>query len=566
MTATLEDDSESIGLLGWQELKTPDGKLYYRHSVTGATSWTKPVTSLPSGWRMVKTPDNKPFYVHDGFQILTWDRPGEQPAPRLPPRTQTAPAASSGSAGTVTRPGNSALPGKGSVSAGDVRRAASIANNVAKLSAASDLSASGIYTATVAAAKLTGLGVKIAGKKMGRLGKGNRLSMAANFIGTAARLAGDDGGEDGFDGGGDIEEAEEEEPAETPDPEAVDPGYTDANHTATFPSNPPESVQVEVYYGEQPMEEQQLFGYPQPTGFPPEPLFAEECMIPPQPTDYANQPVLVYEATSVDPYALPPHDEAYGVPQELISFAEQPGYFPEQQPSYQYPPMLQTMSPLQQGAVLPQSALQLDQYQYGASLQPPPAEQIQQEPTEPATSIIATVGDIAMSVDSILNNEVPEDSQVAENAPVNQTSQTSQTNPPTENTQIQQYPQQPATATMTYTRPTGGTNTWQLSPQGPQPPALNQPQPASPLQTAIPNPPLAHNYPQAPVPPPVSPVQVIQPARPPLNSPLQAVSPPPPPGPPPGRSHPPQSPGQETLPLGVTPVQPQGNTHVPNPS
>jgi len=302
MTATSVDAVNGSLPLGWQELKTPDGKVYYSHPATAATSWTRPPANpLPSGWKMLKTPDNVPFYVHDGFQISTWDRPGE-----LPRAKASVTAAAPG-----TKPGRkpSVKPGKG-ITARDVATAASVANNLAKLSAASDLSPSGIFTATVAATKLAGLGVKIAGKKMGRMGKGKRLSTATNLLGTAARLAGDDDGgdDDCGDDEGDIEEEDEE--AYEPQPEVVEPTNTGPEPVVSEPYGAP-APQPEVYYGDQQVLDQQQYYATQPAGLPPEPFGMENTMLAPQPTGYTEQPGFGYGPPPADIYGVPPHQESY---------------------------------------------------------------------------------------------------------------------------------------------------------------------------------------------------------------------------------------------------------------
>lgn len=181
-------------------MKTPDGKLFYFHAGTNATSWVKPKNALPPGWKTNKTPDGVPFYVHEALQLSTWDRPGEEakPKPANTPATNVATTAGPTAARATTATGAVVKDGrKGSSTASKIANATYVASNVAKLSAASDLTPSGIITATVAAAKLTSFGVKVAGKKMGKLGKKNmsatsrNLATASNLIGAATRIAGD---------------------------------------------------------------------------------------------------------------------------------------------------------------------------------------------------------------------------------------------------------------------------------------------------------------------------------------------------------------------------------------
>lgn len=347
MTAFNGDNGTDSGLpSGWQEMKTPDGKLYYSHAATGATSWTKPANSLPSGWRIVRTPDNVPYYVHDGFHISTWDRPGELPKQRLA-RSQTVPMTTMANGlGKKPKPG---------ITAADVKTAASVANNVAKLSAASDLSASGILTASVAAARLTGLGMKIAGQKMGRMGKGtgkrlSTLSTATNLLSTAARLTGDDDGGD-FEGGGDVEEIEQE------GAEELEQGSAEAGSGEQIQDGPPEPYVSEplpaqgVYGAQSAMGEQPYF-YPQPAALSPGPMPADAFMMPPQAMGYPEQPMAYYGITPAEVYPVPPQQEVLLPQQEPIGATQQPGAFLGQA-SYAYPQFSETLCVPQQEALSP---------------------------------------------------------------------------------------------------------------------------------------------------------------------------------------------------------------------
>ena len=195
LTAAVGDDANDTRLPpGWQEVGLPDGRVYYNQTGTSSSTWTRPKVTLPPGWKTVKTPDGKPFYVHETLQLATWVRPGEQPEAESPTPGAAISAGTATSARTATPAGTVVQPGikrKGSKALNIASTATSVANNVAKLSAASDLTPSGILTATVAAAKLTGIGLKVTGKKMGKLGKLKHLATATNILSTAARLTGD---------------------------------------------------------------------------------------------------------------------------------------------------------------------------------------------------------------------------------------------------------------------------------------------------------------------------------------------------------------------------------------
>ena len=207
---------------GWQQMKTPEGKVYFYNQNTHASSWTKPKNEIPQGWKVYKTPDGVLFYVNEALRLSTWDRPGEQPKPRSmksSPSGPPTPAAVAATAGPVARinSNNQVRPDKATKAASKMVMAANVANNVAKLSAASDMSPSGFLTAGVAAAKLTGIGLKVAGKKVGNLGKRRNMYAAANLIGAAATVTGAlDGDYDpGYFQVDEVEEVEEVEVTQT---------------------------------------------------------------------------------------------------------------------------------------------------------------------------------------------------------------------------------------------------------------------------------------------------------------------------------------------------------------
>ncbi|KAK3389661.1 hypothetical protein B0H63DRAFT_518899 [Podospora didyma] len=223
MTATVKESELTPTDLppGWEQKKSDPGQPWYLNTITNAWSFEKPTNVLPQGWTIRKTPDGAPFFVHDALQLATWDRPGEAPKARSNLKTVTTeePELKQASNGQLAKAaGGKKVKGvkAAAVTTSDVKMAVSVASNVAKLAAATDLSPSGIITASVAAAKLTALGVKFAGKKIGRMGKGKKLANATKLLGAAARLAGDDDGDfdedDEEDEDEDVEEEEESQP------------------------------------------------------------------------------------------------------------------------------------------------------------------------------------------------------------------------------------------------------------------------------------------------------------------------------------------------------------------
>ncbi|KPM39655.1 hypothetical protein AK830_g6903 [Neonectria ditissima] len=146
---------ESSPLLpGWEEGKTAEGRAFFFNRSTGSSVWTKPVSSLPSGWKEMRTPDSVPFYVQETLGLSTWDRPA-------PPPSATATHS--------TRP--------------ILGAAASKPQGATSLS-------TGLVSATMAAAKFTSQGVKVASKKMGTLGTKNNLKKMGLVVGGATLLMG----------------------------------------------------------------------------------------------------------------------------------------------------------------------------------------------------------------------------------------------------------------------------------------------------------------------------------------------------------------------------------------
>lgn len=323
---------------------------------------------------MVRTPDGVPFYAHDALQLSTWDRPGEPPKAKTPAGGAPAGAAA---------PSHRVKSGKGSISASDIATAASVATNVAKLSAASDLSPSGILTATVAAAKLTGLGVKIAGKKMGKLGKGKRLSSAASLVGAAARIAGDDDGD--FEEGGEIEEVEEVNEAEQTEYATE----TMTVYTETDPAQGGGAFSQQEPYGapQQQFASEQYAGqeyqYPPSTAEPP-PQAAPAQVSP-------EQPEYVYTPGLGDTPVQPPQREFYTSQPPLDP--EQTSYYYPEQPADPYPP----------STVGPPAPI------------PPPQEPTVQQPPVVINNVNVTVEETVVNDVNVENTQIIQNTEVTQN-------------------------------------------------------------------------------------------------------------------------------------------------------
>lgn len=74
---------------GWKETKAADGRVYFFHTATKKTQWTRPLASaedaaaaaqpLPPGWKEAKTPDGRSYYFQPGSSTTTWTRPTAPP-------------------------------------------------------------------------------------------------------------------------------------------------------------------------------------------------------------------------------------------------------------------------------------------------------------------------------------------------------------------------------------------------------------------------------------------------------------------------------------------------------
>ncbi|KAF5687076.1 hypothetical protein FDENT_5549 [Fusarium denticulatum] len=146
---------------GWDERKTPDGRTFYFNKRLGTSSWVKPANSLPDGWRELRTPDMTPFYINEQLGLSTWDRPGQQPRQTKQGKQVIVRKA---------RPGQPNQP-----------------QNVGD----------SILSATVNAARLTGQGVEMASRQVGKLGKRKNWRKMGRMLNTVNSFGGVGSGSDG---------------------------------------------------------------------------------------------------------------------------------------------------------------------------------------------------------------------------------------------------------------------------------------------------------------------------------------------------------------------------------
>nr|RBQ98911.1 hypothetical protein FVER53263_03205 [Fusarium verticillioides] len=146
---------------GWDERKTPDGRTFYFNKRLGTSSWVKPANSLPDGWRELRTPDMTPFYINEQLGLSTWDRPGQQPRQTKQGKQVIVRKA---------RPGQPNQP-----------------QNVGD----------SILSATVNAARLTGQGVEMASRQVGKLGKKKNWRKMGRMLNTVNSFSGVGSGSDG---------------------------------------------------------------------------------------------------------------------------------------------------------------------------------------------------------------------------------------------------------------------------------------------------------------------------------------------------------------------------------
>ncbi|KAF5656571.1 tpa inducible [Fusarium heterosporum] len=146
---------------GWVEQKTPNGQVFYFNKRTGASSWTKPANSLPDGWRELRTPDLVPFYINEQLGLSAWDRPGQQPRQQKNASKVIVRRARPGQPNTPQNVGDN------------------------------------ILSATINAARLTGQGVEMASRQVGKLGKKKNWRKMGRMLNQVNAISGDGSGSDG---------------------------------------------------------------------------------------------------------------------------------------------------------------------------------------------------------------------------------------------------------------------------------------------------------------------------------------------------------------------------------
>ncbi|KAF4977201.1 hypothetical protein FZEAL_6229 [Fusarium zealandicum] len=319
---------------GWEERKTPDGRTYYFNRRMGTSAWTKPANSLPDGWKELRTPDLVPFYINEKLGLSTWDRPGQQP------RQQKA---SSGGKVIIRRP----RPGQGNPGGQNA--------------------ADNILSATINAARLTGQGVEIASRQVGKLGKKKNWRKMGRMMTQVSGMndgnSGSDGGysdnecEGGEDDGGFQEQSQQGQYQQNFDYQET--GYSEQQQQQSFM---PQSSQAQPMFQQSAYDQQPSYQYPTQS----EQSFFEQ---PQQPVEYGGgqepcQPQQSYEQQQQTQYQHNQENQ-----QQAYEQQQQPTYEPiAPQQSMPYEPTLSA----EQGNNLPP---QVPQEQYM-----PPQHPSQQPP------------------------------------------------------------------------------------------------------------------------------------------------------------------------------------------
>ncbi|KAM0425668.1 hypothetical protein ACHAPT_009200 [Fusarium lateritium] len=429
----------------WEERRTPDGRTFYFNRKMGSSSWTKPANSLPDGWKELRTPDLVPFYINENLGLSTWDRPGQQPRKRDGQNTKVV---------TRSRPGQQQSTNQ---NAGDA-----------------------LLSATINAARLTGHGVEVASRQMGKLGKKkNWKKMGRIMTQTSGLSMGDsDGGHSSDDGGY----------------EGDSGGYQGQGQhqetfdfqQAAFSDQQPftEGNQAQSGYQQSVFEQQTAYQYPtqqeqpvfeQPTQYDNTTQFSYPGNEPQQGYEQQQEPQYQYGQNPT--YEQQPVQEQQPVPQQPAVPQEQPQYFTQetqQQPTQQQVP---------QQPVVPQEQPQY--YTQEAQQQPTQQQATQQPIHQPVPTQQPASFDLVMPPDQ--NNDipphVPQEQYMAPPQPNQQPPVTNQV--PVATTQAPMYPiQQPFFYDPTPTTQAQVTVTYQspvyspayISPEQSQLPHSNQPE------------------------------------------------------------------------------------------
>ncbi|KAI8719809.1 hypothetical protein NCS52_00763000 [Fusarium sp. LHS14.1] len=339
---------------GWEERRTPDGRTFYFNRKMGSSSWTKPANSLPDGWKELRTPDQVPFYINENLGLSTWDRPGQQPRKRPGQSNKVITRSRSG------QPNNNQ-------NAGDA-----------------------LLSATINAARLTGHGVEVASRQMGKLGKKKNWKKMGRIMTQASGLSMDSDGEGG--GGNSSDDGGYEDQGQYQD----NSGFQQAAFSDQQSFMDPNQAQPGY---QQPVFEQQTYQY---SAQQEQPVFEQPAYD--NSGQFAfpgNEPQQGYEQQQDPQYQYgqnPAYDqEQQPAPQQPIALQEQPQYYtqeaqqqpvqqpvmPEEQPQY-YPQEAQplpTQQPVPQQPALPQEQPQY--YTQEAQQQPvqqPVQQQVPQQP------------------------------------------------------------------------------------------------------------------------------------------------------------------------------------------
>jgi hypothetical protein len=55
---------------GWEELRNPDGRLFYYNQVTNRSVWNKPVLQIPQGYTEMKNPDGQIYHSNSALGLV----------------------------------------------------------------------------------------------------------------------------------------------------------------------------------------------------------------------------------------------------------------------------------------------------------------------------------------------------------------------------------------------------------------------------------------------------------------------------------------------------------------
>ncbi|RSL60094.1 hypothetical protein CEP53_005576 [Fusarium sp. AF-6] len=373
---------------GWEERRTPDGRTFYFNRKMGSSSWTKPANSLPDGWKELRTPDLVPFYINESLGLSTWDRPGQQPRKRP------------GQSNKVVTRSRSGQPNNNNQNAGDA-----------------------ILSATINAARLTGHGVEVASRQMGKLGKKKNWKKMGRIMTQASGLSMDSDGEGGGGGGNSSDDGGYEDQGQYQENSGFQQGafseqqsFMDGNQGQAGYQQPVYEQQTTYQYSaqqEQPVFEQPAYDNSGQFSYPGN-----------EPQQGYEQQEPQYQYGQNPAYDQQPVQEQQPVPQQPVLPQEQPQYYtqevqqqpgqqqpvmPQEQPQY-YPQEVQqqpAQQPVPQQPVLPQEQ---PQYYTQEAQQQPVQQQVQQQvpqqqihqpvPTQQPTSF-----DLVMPPDQ--NNDIP---------------------------------------------------------------------------------------------------------------------------------------------------------------